>query len=45
MVGASQAEINEARQVIELLSSFNAIARTLRIPCDTLPPGASQEMQ
>lgn len=32
MVGASQAEINEAKQVIELFSSFSAIARTLRIP-------------
>jgi len=42
MVGASQAEINEAKQVIELFSSFSAIANTLRIPCDILPPGASQ---
>lgn len=42
MVGASQAEINEAKQVIELFSSFSAVANTLCIPCDIFPPGASQ---
>ena len=38
MVGASQAEIDEAKQVIELFSSFSAIANSLRIPCDIFPP-------
>lgn len=39
MVGASREEINEAKQVIELFSSFNAIADSLRIPCDVKPSG------
>jgi len=38
MVGASQKEIDEVRMVIELFSSFNAIADSLKVPCDILPP-------
>jgi hypothetical protein len=37
MVGASEQEINEARQVIELFASFNAIADSLHVPCDITP--------
>ena len=37
MLGASQDEINDAKKVIELFSSFNAIADSLRVPCDTMP--------
>ncbi len=38
MVGASQDEINDTKKVIELFSSFNSIADSLRIPCDIMPP-------
>lgn len=38
MVGASQDEINDAKKVVELFSSFNAIADSLRVPCDIMPP-------
>lgn len=34
MNGASDQEVNQARQIIELFFSFNAIADTLRVPCD-----------
>ena len=37
MVGVSQDEINDAKKVMELFSSFNAIADSLRIPCDIIP--------
>lgn len=37
MVGAAEKEIIEAKQVMELFCSFNAIADTLRVPCDILP--------
>ena len=37
MVGASQEEVNEAKKVLELFSSFNAIADSLRIPVDITP--------
>lgn len=37
MLGASQDEINDAKKVIELFSSFNAIADSLRVPCDIMP--------
>lgn len=35
--GATEQEINEAKQIIELLVSFNAIANSLRIRCDIIP--------
>jgi uncharacterized peroxidase-related enzyme len=38
MSGASQEEVNDAKKVVELFSSFNAIADSLRIPCDIMPP-------
>ncbi len=38
MVGASQEEINEVKMVVELFSSFNVIADSLKIPCDIMPP-------
>ncbi len=38
MSGASQEEVNDAKKVVELFSSFNAIADSLRIPCDIIPP-------
>jgi uncharacterized peroxidase-related enzyme len=38
MVGASKEEIDEVRMVVELFSSFNTIADSLKIPCDILPP-------
>ncbi len=37
MVGASQEEIDDAKKVIGLFSSFNAIADSLRVPCDIMP--------
>ena len=37
MAGATEQEINEAKQVLELFASFNAIADSLRIPCDVSP--------
>ena len=42
MVGASEAEINEAKQVMELFASFTAIADALRIPCDIMPEMAAK---
>jgi len=38
MLGASKEEINDAKKVVELFSSFNAIADSLRVPCDITPP-------
>lgn len=38
MLGASQDEITDAKKVMELFSSFNAIADSLKVPCDILPP-------
>jgi len=38
MMGASTKEINEVKMVVELFSSFNSIADSLKIPCDILPP-------
>lgn len=37
MNGATDAEINEAKRVMELFASFTAIAESLRIPCDVTP--------
>lgn len=37
MAGASEREVGEAKQVIELFSSFSAIADSLRVPCDVTP--------
>ena len=42
MSGASQEEINDAKKVLELFSSFNAIADSLRVPCDIIPPAATK---
>lgn len=37
MLGVSEQEIVEAKEVIELFASFNAIADSLRVPCDITP--------
>jgi len=37
MAGATEREINETKAVIELFASFNAIADSLRVPCDVTP--------
>ncbi len=37
MVGATEEEINEAKKVIELFTSFSSIANSLRVPCDLNP--------
>ena len=37
MNGATEQEVNQTRQIIELFCSFNAIADTLRVPCDVSP--------
>ena len=37
MAGATQEEIDEAKKIIELFSSFSAIATSLRVPCDLNP--------
>jgi uncharacterized peroxidase-related enzyme len=42
MTGASQEEVNEAKKVVELFASFNAIADSLRVPCDIMPPTAAK---
>ena len=42
MTGASQEEVNEAKKVVELFASFNAIADSLRVPCDIRPPAAAK---
>jgi len=41
MAGATPRAVLEAKQVIELFESFNAIAETLRIPCDIRPEMAT----
>jgi len=40
--GASRDEINDAKKVIELFTSFNAVVDSLRMPCDILPPAAAK---
>ena len=37
MSGASEKEVNETKQVIELFASFSSIAESLKIPCDVTP--------
>ncbi len=37
MNGASEEEITELKEVVELFESFNSIADSLRIPCDITP--------
>lgn len=37
MSGASQQQVNETKQVVELFASFNVIADSLRVPCDVTP--------
>jgi uncharacterized peroxidase-related enzyme len=37
MNGATEQEVNQAKQIMELFSSFNAIADSLRVPCDVSP--------
>ncbi len=37
MNGATDQEVNQTKQIIELFCSFNAIADTLRVPCDVSP--------
>jgi uncharacterized peroxidase-related enzyme len=41
MAGATEQEINQCKQIIELFCSFNAIADSLRIPCDVTPDMAN----
>ncbi len=43
MSGASEQEIIEAKEIIELFASFNAIADSLRVPCDVTPEMAKQK--
>lgn len=43
MSGASQQHINETKQVVELFASFNAIADSLRVPCDVNPEMAKPQ--
>lgn len=37
MVGASEQEIAEMKQVVELFASFTKIADALKVPCDVTP--------
>ncbi|MDA0321645.1 MAG: carboxymuconolactone decarboxylase family protein [Verrucomicrobia bacterium] len=37
MNGATEQEITETREVVELFESFNSIADSLRVPCDISP--------
>ncbi len=43
MVGVSDEAIIEAKEVVELFASFDAIADSLRIPCDITPEMAKQK--
>lgn len=38
MAGATAEEVNQAKQIVELFCSFNAIADSLRVPGDEPPP-------
>ena len=42
MSGASPEEVGEVKKIVELFSSFNAIADSLQVPCDIRPPTAGQ---
>ena len=42
MMGATEKEIDEARQVIELFASFDSIADSLHVPCDITPDMAKK---
>ena len=42
MVGVTEQEINEAKQVIDLLISFNSIASSMKIPYDKFPSKESR---
>ena len=44
MLGVSEQEIIEAKEVIELFASFNAIADSLRVPCDITPEMVKSKM-
>ena len=37
MNGATEREVDQTRQIIELFASFTSIADTLRVPCDVSP--------
>ena len=37
MNGATEHEVNQTKQIIELFCSFNAVADSLRVPCDVSP--------
>jgi len=37
MAGATEQEITEIKEVVELYNSFNVIADSLRLPCDLTP--------
>lgn len=43
MVGASEDEINEVKEVTELFQSFDSIANMLQIPCDITPAMVKQQ--
>ena len=42
MTGATEQELNQVKQIVELFSSFNAIADSLHIPCDLTPEMAKK---
>lgn len=42
MVGASEMEIKEMKEVVELYQSFNNIANSLQVPCDVTPEMVTQ---
>ena len=44
MLGVSEQEIIEAKEVIELYASFDAIADSLRVPCDITPEMVKSKM-
>lgn len=44
MVGASEAEITETKEVIELFASFTKIADSLQIPCDVTPAMVKEQI-
>jgi len=44
MLGVSEQELVEAKEVIELFASFNAIADSLRVPCDITPEMAKSKI-
>ena len=38
MMGATDKDVIEMKEIVELFASFSKIADSLKIPCDIMPP-------